>query len=107
MTTRLVQISGHPEHFAGTVRADRWWIGPLATALGLIGGFGYLTVRAFQGTYVWDEPYISPTVAPPLFAPAAGYPGAVPVSEAWLGAFPAWWLTFLPQSPALFLPAFA
>ena len=103
----LVQLGGHPNHFAGTTRSDAWWFGPLITAFGLILFFGYLTFRAFQGTYVWAEPYISPTVAPPLFTPAAGYPGAVPVDAAWLGAFPAWWPAFLPQSPAFFFPGLA
>ena len=69
--------------------------------------FGYLTLRAFAPTHVWYDPYISPTVAPPLFTPESGYPGSVPVENAWLGAFPSWWPAFLPQSPALFFPALA
>jgi len=28
----------------------------------------------------------------------------VPVAHAWLGAFPAWWPAFLPQTPAFFIP---
>jgi hypothetical protein len=90
-----------------TSRVDGWWKEPAATALGLMVFFGYLTWRAFDATYVWAAPYISPTVAPPLFTPAAGYPGAVPVEHAWLGAFPAWWPSFLPQSPAFFIPGLA
>lgn len=101
---QLVQIGGHPTELGGTQRNDRWWIGPVATAVGLLAFFGYLTFRAFQATYVWYPPYISPTVAPPLFTPASGYPGAVPVEVAWLGAFPAWWPSFLPQSPSFFIP---
>jgi hypothetical protein len=93
--------------FAGTARVDAWWLQPAATALGLVVLFGYLTFRAFNPTYVWHDPYISPTVAPPLFTPASGYPGAVPVDHAWFGAFPRWWPAFLPQSPAFFLPALA
>jgi hypothetical protein len=93
--------------FASTRRVDAWWVEPLLTALGLVLFFGYLTLRAFDGTHVWFEPYISPTVAPPLFTPASGYPGAVPVTHAWLVAFPAWWPAFLSQSPALFVPALA
>ena len=34
--------------------------------------FGYLTFRAFNATYVWHDPYVSPAVAPPVFTPAAG-----------------------------------
>ena len=77
-------------------RRSAWW-----------SFFGYLTFRAFNATHVWYAPYISPTVAPPLFTPAAGYPGAVPVEHAWFGAFPAWWPAFLPQSPAFFIPGLA
>jgi hypothetical protein len=92
---------------ANTRRVDAWWIAPAATAFGLALFFGYLTYRAFNPSYVYVEPYISPTVAPPVFTPASGYPGSVPVDVAWFGAFPAWWPPFLPQSPAFFLPAFA
>jgi hypothetical protein len=93
--------------FGATQRTDAWWLTPIWTALGLIFFFGYLTLRAFDATYVWYDPYISPAVAPPVFTPASGYPGAVPVDHAWFGAFPAWWPPFLPQSPAFFLPALA
>ena len=95
------------DRFPSTARDDAWWMEPAATAFGLVVFFGYLTVRALNATHVWYPPYISPTVAPPIFTPASGYPGAVPVDHAWLGAFPAWWPTFLPQSPAFFLPALA
>jgi hypothetical protein len=91
-------------HAFGTSRRDTWWYEPAATASGLILLFGYLTLRAFHPVYVWYEPYISPTVAPPVFTPAQGLPGSVPVDHAWLGAFPAWWPTFVPQSPAFVLP---
>jgi hypothetical protein len=87
-----------------TQRVDVWWRGPVFTAAGLFVLFGYLTFRAFNATYVWHEPYVSPAVAPPVFTPAAGYPGAVPVSHAWFGAFPEWWPSFVPQTPALVLP---
>jgi hypothetical protein len=89
------------------MRTDNWWRAPAITAGGLILFFGYLGFRAFNPTYVWYEPYISPTVAPPVFTPALGYPGAVPVDHAWFGAFPTWWPSLLPQSPAFFLPALA
>jgi hypothetical protein len=92
---------------ANTRRVDAWWIAPAATAFGLVLFFGYLTYRAFNPSYVYVEPYVSPTVAPPVFTSASGYPGSVPVDVAWFGAFPVWWPPFLPQSPAFFLPAFA
>lgn len=88
---------------ADTSRVDAWWREPVATGFGLVLLFGYLTVRAFYPAYVWHEPYISPTVAPPVFTAASGPPGSVPVEQAWLGEFPAWWPWFL-QSPAFVLP---
>jgi hypothetical protein len=104
---QTIQIARGRGSFAATRRTDWWWTGPLSTAIGLVLFFGYLTLRAFNATYVWFDPYISPTVAPPLFTPVSGYPGAVPVDHAWFGAFPAWWPAFLPQSPAFFLPGLA
>ena len=107
MLMQSIQISPRGDAFGGTRRVDAWWVGPAATAFGLLLFFGYLTFRAFDATYVWSDPYISPTVAPPVFTPASGYPGAVPVEHAWFGAFPSWWPRFLPQSPAFFLPGLA
>jgi hypothetical protein len=100
-----VQLESRP--FADTRRKDSWWVQPSVTAFGLVLFFGYLTFRAFNATHVWYDPYISPTVAPPVFTPAFGYPGSVPVDRAWFGAFPSWWPAFLPQSPAFFLPGLA
>jgi hypothetical protein len=104
---QTVQIAGRRTPFASTRRVDYWWLAPLATVVGLVLFFGYLTFRAFNATYVWYDPYISPTVAPPVFTPAAGYPGSVPLDHSWFGAFPSWWPPFLPQSPAFFLPGLA
>ena len=74
-----IEIATQRGGFASTRRVDYWWLAPAATAIGLVVFFGYLTRRAFHPTYVWYEPYISPTVAPPVFTPASGYPGSVPV----------------------------
>ena len=104
---QTIQVEATRGGFGATQRTDAWWITPLWTAVGLVFFFGYLTFRAFDATYVWYEPYISPAVAPPVFTPASGYPGAVPVEHAWFGAFPSWWPSFLPQSPAFFLPGLA
>ena len=101
---QTIQIHGQRAGFGSTQRVDRWWAEPAATAIGLAVFFGYLTFRAFNASYVWYDPYISPAVAPPLFTPAFGYPGAVPVEHAWLGAFPTWWPALLPQTPAFFIP---
>jgi hypothetical protein len=104
---RAARTTGETGSLTGTRRVDRWWMAPASTAVGLTLLFGYLLARAFHPVYVWHEPYISPTVAPPLFTSADGYPGSVPIARAWLGAFPAWWPPFLPQSPAFFVPALA
>ena len=101
---QTVELAPRSGGFAGTERVDRWWIAPAATASGLLLLFGYLTFRAFNPVHVWFDPYISPTVAPPLFTSPSNYPGSVPVELAWLGAFPAWWPAFIPQSPAFLLP---
>jgi hypothetical protein len=109
-TTSSIAIGGHKSGFAATARTDDWWLGWALTAGGLILFFGYLTLRAFQGTYMWSGhglAYMSPLVSPPLFTPAGGYPGAVPLNHAWFGAFPSWWPKFIPQSPAFLLPTFA
>jgi hypothetical protein len=99
----VVSTGMPPLRLANTSRTDAWWSEPLATGAGLALLFGYLTVRAFYPAYVWHEPYISPTVAPPVFTPASGPPGSVPIDVAWLGAFPDWWPPFA-QSPAFVLP---
>lgn len=82
---QTIRIDTTRNGFGTTERTDSWWIAPILTAAGLILFFGYLTLRAFNPTYVWAEPYISPAVAPPIFTPARGYPGAVPVEHAWFG----------------------
>ncbi|MBK8206628.1 MAG: succinate dehydrogenase [Planctomycetes bacterium] len=100
-------IGGHRDSFAATTRSDRWWQGWVLTATGLFVFFGYLTLRAFQGTYYWFDPYISPVGSPPLFTPASGYPGSVPLNHAWFGTFPSMWPRWVPQSPAFFIPGLA
>jgi hypothetical protein len=97
-----------------TARTDDWWVGPAATAGGLILFFGYLTIRALLGTYYVADglPYLSPVAAPPLFGVAPElmhqYPGAVTAEQSMFGwAFPAWWPSFVPQSPAFFIPGLA
>ena len=110
MSERL-GIGGHPGGFAATLRTDRWWVGPLLTVLGL-GGFAvYATWAAFQGRHYYYGPdqgfggYLSPFYSPPLFVDPT-VPGAAPLHHAWLGAWPAWWPSFLPASPAFFILIF-
>src|SRR6185503_14451970 len=97
---QTIQVARSDGGFARTTCVDYWWLAPASTAIGLIVFFGYLTFRAFNATYVWFDLYISSTIAPPFFTPLVGYPGAVLLDHAWFGAFPSWWPSFLPQSPA-------
>lgn len=100
-------VGGHESSFAATKRSDAWWKGWVLSGTGLVFLFGYLTVRAFTGMHYFADPYLSPVASPPLFTPAGGYPGAVPLNHAWLGYFPSFWPSFLPQSPAFFIPGLA
>ncbi|MBX3460985.1 MAG: succinate dehydrogenase [Planctomycetes bacterium] len=107
--TASADIGGHKDDFLATTRSDPWWKGWAATAIGLTVFFGYLTVRVFQGYYMWADPYLSPLVAPPLFTTldSVNYPNAAPLKHAWLGTFPAWWPRFVPQSPGFMFPVLA
>ncbi len=93
---------GHEERFAATERRDAWWVGPLLTALGLGGFTVYVAWRALQGADYWADPYLSPLYSPLLFANPAHWPQS-PVDHAWFGAWPAWWPSFLPPSPAFLI----
>ena len=55
--------------FLETRRRDNWWVGPLATALGLLAFIVYATWAAFQGDHFIAGPYLSPFYSP-LFEPA-------------------------------------
>lgn len=50
--------------FGQHYRDDNWWLQPVAVALGLTIGFGYLTVSMFLPNY-WHVPYLSPVGSPP------------------------------------------
>ncbi len=101
----LARAGGHLVGFAATTRTDRWWVGPLLTVLGL-GGFAvYATWAAFQGSYYFYGPYLSPFYSPLLFVDP-GAPGSAPLQHALLGAWPDWWPSILPASPAFFIMIF-
>ena len=70
---QTVKLAARSGGIGSTRRVDRWWIAPAATAAGLLLLFGYLTFRAFNPSHVWYDPYISPTVAPPVFTAASGW----------------------------------
>jgi hypothetical protein len=99
------QVGGHPSGFAATLRKDRWWIGPILTALGLSAFGAYSTWAAFQGNHYWAVSYLSPFYSPVLFVNSLAA-GAAPIQHAWLGEWPNWWPNIIPASPALLILAF-
>ena len=51
---------------AKTLRTDRWWLYPLTTFVVFSAFVVYATVRAFQGSDYFSEPYLSPLYSPCL-----------------------------------------
>lgn len=76
---------------ARTLRTDRWWIPPLATAVGLLAWIAYATVRVFmqKDYFVGDFNYLTPFYSPCISN------GCVPES-AHFGTFlpDVWWLPY-------------
>lgn len=105
MTTRLPVLGGHSAGFGATTRTDGWWTGSLLTLLGLGAFVAYSTWAGLQGQYYYFEPYLSPMYSPVLFAKAHVH-GGIPVSEAWFGAWPKWWPSFVPASPSILILVF-
>ena len=62
--TDLAPTSSGTRNFLENTRKDNWWIGPLATAVGLIVFMGYMTWGAFQGDHYQYGPYLSPLYSP-------------------------------------------
>ncbi len=100
--------------FTSTLRADKWWIGPLAVLSGLLTFIVYSTWSAWQGEYFWWSGgsegfggYLSPFYSPPLFIYAAAE-GIPPLEHAWLGEWPEWLFnnTLIPASPAWLILVF-
>ncbi|HXH05161.1 MAG TPA: hypothetical protein VNI83_01080 [Vicinamibacterales bacterium] len=91
---RAVPIEGR--RFLRTARRDAWWVGPLATFLGLSAFVVYATWAALQGAHYEYGPYLSPFYSPLLFGESA---------HSWFGpwARPAWWPAFVPFSAAIFI----
>jgi hypothetical protein len=73
-----------------TERTDRWWLAPIAVAVGLALCGAYATWAIFQGTHYFAPPYLSPFYSPCL---AAQCPEEIRV----LGL--GWW----PFSPAILI----
>jgi hypothetical protein len=57
-----------PRPLFGTARTDKWWVGPLLTALGLGAFVVYSLWAAWQGEHYEWGPYLSPFYSP-LFTP--------------------------------------
>jgi len=57
--------------FGVTDRKDSWWLGPLATALGLGAFIIYATFRALMYNHYKFEPYLSPFYSPTIILPFA------------------------------------
>jgi hypothetical protein len=112
MTTRLpvlkedAPIGGYEPGFGSNRRTDTWWLGPMVTIIGFSAFIVYVTWAGVQGKYYFADPYLSPLYSPVLFTNLGLAPGAAPVSHALFGTWPAWWPSFLPASPALFILAF-
>src|SRR3954464_71691 len=51
---------------ARTLRQDRWWVAPLTTFIVFSAFVVYATIRAFQGSHYYVEPYLSPFYSPCL-----------------------------------------
>ncbi len=101
-TRQLTLLGGHPTGPAATTRKDTWWVSPLTTFVVLTLFSIYVTWAAFQGDNYYANPYLSPLYSPTLYTDPT-VAGAAPLTHAWLGAWPAWWPSFLPASPALLI----
>lgn len=104
-TRRLPVHGGHQTGFAATQRTDGWWVGPLATFLGLSAFVVYANWALFQAGHYYADPYLSPFYSPVLYT-YTGAPGAAPVEHAWLGTWPEWWPAAIPPSPAILILIF-
>jgi len=54
---------------SAALRKDRWWIQPLATALGLLGFVAYGTWTAFRGTHYFIGPALGRDYLSPFYSP--------------------------------------
>ncbi len=90
MTSLPVVTTAPPDAFGRTLRRDRWWGAPLATALTLGICGAYATWAIFQGRHYFAEPYLSPFYSPCITA-------SCPEEVRMLGL--SWW----PFSPAILM----
>jgi hypothetical protein len=95
-------VGGHVSGLGATNRTDNWWVGPALTVAGLGFWLLYYTWAAFQGSYYAAGPYLSPFYAPLLYADPT-QAGSASVEHAFFGAWPSWWPSFVPPSPAFLI----
>jgi hypothetical protein len=90
------QVIWQNGRFGATSRRDHWWLEPLLVFLGFSAFIVYATWAAFQGDHYTFGPYISPFYSPEIF-------GSSPHAWFHVDGKPAWFPSFLPFSPALFI----
>ncbi len=90
-----VNAPGRARVTVRTLREDRWWLAPAATAAGLLIFSLYATFRAFQADYYYAAPYLTPFYSPCLST------SCVPEASDF-GQPIGWW----PLSPALLVLIF-
>ncbi|MFD7307337.1 hypothetical protein [Promicromonospora sp. NPDC059942] len=72
-----VDTPGRAAVGARTLRTDRWWLAPAATAAGLLVFVVYATARAFEQAYFFaDERYLTPFYSPCVSLGCASAPGS-------------------------------
>ena len=103
--TGLARAGGHPEHVAGAIRDDAWWVAPALTVFVLGSFIVYATWAALQGNHYYFHPYLSPFYSPVLYTDTS-VPGAAPAWHAAFGQLPGWWPAAVPYSPAFFILIF-
>ena len=107
-----ISIDLKKSSFGTTLRTDSWWVQPMLVVFGFTAFVVYSTWAAFQGQYYWWSNgtegfggYLSPMYSPLIFIKESVQGGA-PMHHAWMGAWPTWWPSFLPASPAFFIVGF-
>ena len=96
------EVGGYSNQLFATQRHDRWWIEPILTGAGFLLFSLYATWAAFQNSYYYADPYLSPFYSPILFGDPST-PGSASLEHAWFGAWPSWWPVIFPISPALLI----
>jgi hypothetical protein len=105
MTHANVQLPQRSEiaRPGATSRTDAWYLQPAVVFAGLMAFVIYSTWAALVGAnYLYTgngADYLSPFYSPLLF----DAPGQAPSTHAIFGAWPGWWPSFIPATPALLI----